>query len=138
MHHPLNLSLNAATPPRLPDATAAGHEAISLTALSILDTLCQSEGVSLHPVSCVGPDPAMVRRELHTAMEKLGYFSKGKREPRSDREALERLRDALPSDDVSVALIFLLRGLTQSNLTAATEELIYASEWARRAVYSPL
>ena len=106
-----SLSTESPTRPLLPDASAEGFAAVSRTALDVLDTLCRAKAVAFRPCGGIEEDPARLRRELLAVLERLGYFPRRRRDIRTDREALELLRDALPTDETSLAMIFLITPL---------------------------
>ena len=132
------LSLSAAPPVPLPAADAAGFGAINQTALQILAVLCRAEAVHFQPCHSGAEDPAQVRRELVAVIERLGFMGRRRREFSTDREVLDFLRECLPCDETSLALIHLVRALSQSHFGAASDELQAAATWARKAVLSPL
>jgi hypothetical protein len=119
-----------------PDLHSSAFGAVNRTALDVLQTLCSAEAVNYAP--CVISDtPAAIRREVFGVMEKLGFIRR-RRDPKSDRALLDFLRDAMPTDDTALALIFVIRSLSQSDLSAAQSEMARAAEYARRAALSPL
>ena len=109
-------------------------------AVTVLQTLERSECVETGGTAGNAEDPSSVRRELLFTLERLGYLPdhRGDAFPKSERAALELLRDALPTDPASLALIFTIRALSATCPAKAQEEIDTALQWAGRAVLSAL
>ena len=134
------LSLSAPLPLNLPSATAEGFRTVNRLTLSVLRTLERSECVEPCGGTGDADDPASVRRALLFTLERLGYLPnhRGDAFPKSERAALELLRDALPTDPASLALIFTIRALSATCPAKAQEEIETALHWAGRAAFSAL
>jgi hypothetical protein len=129
------LNLDPIPAPRLENPTADAFAVVNRNVLGVLRLVCEAEAVTV-PEDINPNDPAALRREVFFSLQKLGFIEKS--EPHNERELLEVLRESLPLEAESLAVIFALRACCQSCPFAAQQEVTEAMRWATRAVLSPL